>query len=133
MNLKKWDLAHCPLKDRDRWRLKLKIDETELSALTGQLPATLGQPYMLDDDEFTVAYYIYDLTESSADALRAALVAHTIPITPSARPVQFQYLELIPRYTFEEFVIGPNNRFTAAAAQAVADNCGKIYNPFFIY
>jgi hypothetical protein len=38
-----------------------------------------------------------------------------------------------PRYTFQEFIIGPNNRFTAAAAQAVADNPGKIYNPFFIY
>jgi len=45
----------------------------------------------------------------------------------------FLDLELNSRYTFEEFVIGPNNRFTAAAAQAVADNPGKIYNPFFIY
>ena len=44
-----------------------------------------------------------------------------------------QDLELNPRYIFDEFVIGPNNRFTAAAAQAVADNPGKIYNPFFIY
>ncbi|MFH1368709.1 MAG: chromosomal replication initiator protein DnaA [Elusimicrobiota bacterium] len=46
---------------------------------------------------------------------------------------QFQDLALNKNYTFEEFVIGPNNRFTAAAAQAVADNPGKIYNPFFIY
>lgn len=45
----------------------------------------------------------------------------------------FQDIELNAGYTFEEFVIGPNNRFTTAAAQAVADNPGKIYNPFFIY
>jgi len=45
----------------------------------------------------------------------------------------FQDLDLNAVYTFEEFVIGPNNRFTSAAAQAVADNPGKIYNPFFIY
>lgn len=45
----------------------------------------------------------------------------------------FLDLELNPKYTFEDFIIGPNNRFTAAAAQAVADNPGKIYNPFFIY
>lgn len=51
----------------------------------------------------------------------------------SAKPDGFDDLGLNPRYTFEEFVIGPNNRFTAAAAQAVADNTGKIYNPFFIY
>jgi chromosomal replication initiator protein DnaA len=46
---------------------------------------------------------------------------------------EFQELELNKGYTFDEFVIGPNNRFTSAAAQAVADNPGKIYNPFFIY
>ena len=45
----------------------------------------------------------------------------------------FPDLDLNPGYTFEEFVIGPNNRFTAAAAQAVGDNPGRIYNPFFIY
>lgn len=38
-----------------------------------------------------------------------------------------------PRYTFEEFVVGPHNRFPQAAAQAVADNLGKAYNPLFIY
>jgi chromosomal replication initiator protein DnaA len=45
----------------------------------------------------------------------------------------FQDMELNKNYVFDEFVIGPNNRFTAAAAQAVADNPAKIYNPFFIY
>lgn len=53
--------------------------------------------------------------------------------TATASKTEFQELELNKSYTFEEFVIGPNNRFTAAAAQAVADNPGKIYNPFFIY
>lgn len=41
--------------------------------------------------------------------------------------------DLNPGYTFQEFIVGPSNRFTAAAAQAVADNPGRIYNPFFIY
>lgn len=45
----------------------------------------------------------------------------------------YDSIKLNSRYTFEEFVIGPNNRFTAAAAQAVAENLSKIYNPFFIY
>lgn len=134
MNLKKWDLAHCPTKDRDRWRLKLSIDEAGLSALAAQLPVQLGQPFMLEDDEYSIAFYMYDVPESDIETLRFVLKAQTAPAAaPAAHAVQFHHLELIPHYTFQEFVIGPNNRFTAAAAQAVADNPGKIYNPFFIY
>ena len=36
-------------------------------------------------------------------------------------------------YTFENFVIGNNNRIPVAAAQAVCKRPGKAYNPLFIY
>lgn len=37
------------------------------------------------------------------------------------------------RFTFETFVVGPSNHLAAAAAMAVADQPGAIYNPLFIY
>jgi chromosomal replication initiator protein len=40
---------------------------------------------------------------------------------------------LNPRYTFEAFVIGASNRFAHAAAQRVAEEPAKAYNPLFIY
>lgn len=40
---------------------------------------------------------------------------------------------LNPKYIFETFVIGNSNRFAYAAAQAVASNPAKAYNPLFIY
>ncbi len=40
---------------------------------------------------------------------------------------------LSPRYTFDHFVIGKSNELAAAAAHAVTQAPGKVYNPLFIY
>ena len=42
-------------------------------------------------------------------------------------------LKLNPKYTFENFIVGPSNRFTHAACLAVAESPAKNYNPLFIY
>ncbi len=40
---------------------------------------------------------------------------------------------LNPKFTFDEFVVGPSNSFAHAAAVSVATKPGKAYNPLFIY
>jgi chromosomal replication initiator protein len=41
--------------------------------------------------------------------------------------------QLSDRYTFEHFVIGKSNELAAAAAAAVSQAPGKVYNPLFLY
>ena len=40
---------------------------------------------------------------------------------------------LIQEYTFDTFVIANNNKLAAAAALAVAESPGEVYNPLFLY
>ncbi|MGH9122266.1 MAG: chromosomal replication initiator protein DnaA [Acidimicrobiales bacterium] len=49
------------------------------------------------------------------------------------RPPFSQSMSLNPRYTFDNFIIGPSNRFAHAAAQRVAETPGASYNPLFIF
>lgn len=79
-----------------------------------------------------------------------APIAPTEPVQPAAPPSapaapvwkpvenhQVLHIDsntgLNPTYTFDSFVIGSSNSFTAAAAESVVASPAKAYNPLFIY
>jgi len=56
------------------------------------------------------------------------------PESPMEQPTPLRHeSRLNPKYTFDNFVIGQSNRFSHAAAVAVAEAPAKAYNPLFIY
>ena len=42
-------------------------------------------------------------------------------------------MDFNPQFSFDNFVVGPSNRFAHGAAMAVTNHPGQVYNPLFIY
>ncbi len=56
-----------------------------------------------------------------------------LPVRNPLLNARFEEANLNPKYTFETFIIGSNNRLAQAAAIAVAESPGESYNPLFIW
>jgi chromosomal replication initiator protein len=52
---------------------------------------------------------------------------------PAEKPAADAASDLLVKYTFEAFVVGPSNQLAHAAARAVAEVPAGKYNPLFIY
>jgi chromosomal replication initiator protein len=72
---------------------------------------------------------------ATIDQSRAPEEAQVLPEPQPdrARDKTSRQNNLIPQYTFEDFVIGASNQFAHAASLAVANQPGENYNPLFIY
>ena len=93
--------------------------------LSSFAPVAIGQP-------LKVAFRVNE--ERQARSQMDFFVAPKPAETPtSLKPQRATEAPLNSRYTFAQFVIGKSNELAAAAAHAIAEAPGKIYNPFFIY
>jgi len=93
--------------------------------LAGFAPVALGHP-------IKVAFRVNAerQTRPQMDFFVAAKPEDSAPVKAQQRA---RSAPLNERYTFRNFVVGKSNELAAAAANAIAEAPGKIYNPFFIY
>lgn len=53
--------------------------------------------------------------------------------TASVYGMNYESANLNPKYKFDTFVVGSNNKFAHSASLAVAESPGEVYNPLYLY
>jgi len=92
----------------------------------GHTIALIADEYGRQIDELAVALG-FERVQFRAEAANGA------PGMPGSQNETEPPVMLNPRFTFESFVVGACNQFAHAAAQSVAANPSRSYNPLFIY
>src|SRR5947209_5678026 len=93
--------------------------------LAGLAPVALGHPLAV----------VFRVNEERKKRSQMDFFVSPPPTPPKPFPAQngISSPPLSERYTFDLFVIGKSNELAAAAAHAVGQAPGKVYNPLFIY
>ncbi len=81
---------------------------------------------------------LQEKVQATRDTAPAAFPVQTAPRKVRGRavpqaPFKGPNLNLNPKYSFDNFVVGPSNQLAHAASVAVGQAPGRRYNPLFIY
>ncbi|MBN1794215.1 MAG: chromosomal replication initiator protein DnaA [Candidatus Omnitrophica bacterium] len=143
-----WDQILQFLKDRlDRLSFERWFKPTQLISVSSEMicigvPNTFFGDWIVDkygdllrdalrfvgEGHKTIEYRVIEGSPVVEERLSAA----SPPSDTKARDRQIG-APLNHKYTFDDFVVGPSNRFAHAATMAVAQTPAKAYNPLFIY
>ena len=88
------------------------------------------------DREVKEVSYIINRVALSVKEDRKASVPSSSAVFDQLEFEEFKINKLTnlnPRYAFENFVVGPSNEMAQAAAWAISENPGTVYNPLFLY
>ncbi|NQZ69338.1 MAG: chromosomal replication initiator protein DnaA [Lentisphaeria bacterium] len=94
---------------------------------------------LIEDEISTVKSKAYAITfvggyKPEIEATEKPVVRTHNTYVPQTTKIRVeQNLRIRPDFTFDNFVIGNNNKLCVAAAKSVTQHLGTSYNPFFVY
>ena len=112
----------------DTWIMPLEIRSIDGNHIVFTANSEFQKGY-ITNKEWT--FSVVDLSkEDNEDDTKNIISSNN---NASSAEIEINKSTLNPKYTFETFVVGNNNRFAHAAALAVGNEPAKSYNPLYLY
>jgi chromosomal replication initiator protein len=116
------------------WLTKTVFLKTDGAKLWVRVPDAVTRDWILQEYSAEVWSAIRELNFSVREIVYEVQGSmENTAVQDRAEIVFSPSVNLNPKFTFESFVVGSCNQFAHAAAQAVATNPSRTYNPLFIY
>lgn len=144
---------------RDKWdlikeTLREEYELSDISYNTWIVPLNFYQvkndvvTIMIPSDQAHALNYISSKYKSYFQVTISEMMNHTYDIAfilekdalngpveddDPAYNLKYEHANLNPKYKFDTFVVGSNNKFAHSASLAVAESPGDVYNPLYLY
>ncbi|MDO4617605.1 MAG: chromosomal replication initiator protein DnaA [Lachnospiraceae bacterium] len=118
----------------ETWLQPLTVHSVEADQVTIIVPSQrVGLDYVSKKYTLAIRVAIAEITGMDVDIhfILPEEAEAVVPVQPVSSAPAVPGLN--PKYTFDTFVVGGNNKFAHAASLAVAESPGEIYNPLFLY
>ena len=135
---KEYDLSDISF---NTWIAPLKIYSVENDTITIMIPSDQGHALTYISNKYKSFFQVtisemFNHTYDISFILEKDINNEENDKAASSNPVYNINLEnanLNPKYKFDTFVVGSNNKFAHSASLAVAESPGCVYNPLYIY
>ncbi|MCJ7482488.1 MAG: chromosomal replication initiator protein DnaA [Thermodesulfovibrionales bacterium] len=124
----------------DLWFRPIKLSQFKEQQATVEIPNRFfkdwiedNYPDIIAESIGTILKYPVTVRYKIAEKMDPTVRKMDMRLETRRQKLASRGIYLNPKYTFENFVIGPSNQFAHASAKAVAEAPGKTYNPLFIY
>jgi len=126
------------------WVLPLQLYKVENDMITIVIPSDQGHALNYISSKYK-SYFQVTISEMMDQEYNVSFILEKDAfidekeehnISSSQNPfyhVNYENANLNPKYKFDTFVVGSNNKFAHSASLAVAESPGNVYNPLYLY